>query len=191
MSYELRHGQSLSGNLQRICRKQIEQALAIADGADTSGSTPVHETRKCLKRARAALRLACTRLDAAFFREQNCALRKAGRFISEIRDAEVRLQTVRELERLGGRYQEVEAMLMMELQSFIAAFTEWQREVVPLLEKSHAAVERWPLSGFGSEECGRLVQRSYKRARRTLAHVQARRTAECFHELRSRAKMLC
>ena len=99
MGYELKHGQTLGDNLRRICRKQIEAAIAITTGEKKKVSdTPVHEMRKHLKKARAALRLVRKEIGHGLFREQDRCLRDVGRLTSEIRDAEVRLQTVRELQ---------------------------------------------------------------------------------------------
>jgi hypothetical protein len=50
MSYQLRQSQTLGDNLRWICRKQIEGAIAIAKGEKESRDTPVHETRKQLKK---------------------------------------------------------------------------------------------------------------------------------------------
>src|SRR5713226_8991093 len=92
MSYELKNAQTLGDNLRRICRKQIEAAIAVAAGEKKSSDTPVHEVRKHLKKARAALRLIRKEIGHGLFREQDRCLRNVGRLTSEIRDAEVRLQ---------------------------------------------------------------------------------------------------
>src|SRR3977135_1802896 len=133
MSYQLKHGQTLGDNVRRICRKQIEAAIAVTTGEKKSSDTPVHEVRKHLKKARAALRLVREEIGAGLFREQDRCLRDVGRLTSEIRDAEVRLQTVRELQgitqrRRRGAYPKLESMLMLELENFMAAFTEWQTQ---------------------------------------------------------------
>ena len=57
MSYQLKHRETLGENLRRICRQQIEWAIASAKGEKKPDDTPVHETRKHLKKTRAALRL--------------------------------------------------------------------------------------------------------------------------------------
>ena len=98
MRYQLRHGQNLGDNLRRICRKQIEAAIAITSGDKKTSDTPVHEMRKHLKKARAALRLVRKEIGRGLFREQNRCLRDVARLTSEIRDAEVRLQTVRQFQ---------------------------------------------------------------------------------------------
>src|ERR1700680_3252769 len=98
MSYQLRQEEKLGESLRRICCRQIEDAIAIAKGDDEPNDTPVHQTRKHLKKARAALRLVRKEIGRGLFRQQDHALRNAARLISDIRDAEVRLQTVRRLQ---------------------------------------------------------------------------------------------
>src|SRR5437879_7840395 len=195
MSYELRQGETLGENLRRICRKQIEGAIAIATGAQEPHDTPVHETRKHLKKARAALRLVRKEIGRGLFREQDHCLRDVGRLTSEIRDAEVRLQTVRQLQgithrRTRSRYSKLESMLTLELENFMAAFAEWQTQALPMLERAHASVDCWPLDQFGCKELRCAVQRSYKGARKALSKAEANQTTENFHRFRTQAKRL-
>jgi len=195
MSYELRNGETLGDNLTRICRKQIEGAIAVAKDEVKTDDTPVHEMRKHLKKARAALRLVRKEIGRGLFQEQNRCLRDVGRLTSDIRDAEVRLQTVRQLQEVTQRhgrsaYEKLEAMLTLELQSFMAAFAEWQTQAVPMLEQAVSAVDRWTLDQFNCKQLSRVVQASYKRARRALAEATASPSVENFHAFRTRAKTL-
>jgi CHAD domain-containing protein len=195
MSYELRQDQTLGENLRRICRKQIEGAIAIATGAQEPRDTPVHETRKHLKKARAALRLVRKEIGRGLFRQQDHRLRDVGRLISDIRDAEVRLQTVRQLQgithrRGRGAYSKLEAMLTLELENFIAAFAEWQKQAIPMLEEALAAIDCWPLDHFSCKQLCHAVQASYKCARKALADAKANPTTKNFHRFRTRAKVL-
>ena len=183
MSYELKHGQTLGDNLRRICRKQIEGAIAITTGEKKASDTPVHEMRKHLKKARAALRLVRKEIGHGLFREQDRCLRDVGRLTSEIRDAEVRLQTVRELQGITQRrrrvsYAKLEGMLMLELENFMAAFAEWQTQAVPMLERAHATIDCWPLDQFNCKQLRCAVQRTYKGARKALALAEATPTVE-------------
>src|ERR1700737_1944746 len=150
MSYELRRNETLGDNLRRICRKQIECALTIAKGEREPDDTPVHETRKHLKKARAILRLVRKEIGRGLFRKHDHCLRDVGRLISEIRDAEVRLQTVRELQSITRRqrrrnYQKLEEILMLDLENFIAAFAEWQGQAVQILERVRDEIDDWPV----------------------------------------------
>ena len=195
MSYELRQEETLGENLRRICRKQIECAIAIATGTQEPHDTPAHETRKHLKKARAALRLVRKEIGRGLFRQQDHCLRDVARMISEIRDAEVRLQTVRQLQGITHRrgraaYGKLEAMLTLELENFMAAFAEWQIQAVPMLEQAQATIDHWPLDHFNCKQLCRAVQASYKSARKALAAAKANRTTENFHRFRTRAKVL-
>src|SRR5437016_12205577 len=150
MSYQLKHGQTLGDNMRRICRKQIEAAIAITTGEKKASDTPVHEMRKHVKKARAALRLIRKEIGHGLFREQDRCLRDVGRLTSEIRDAEVRLQTVRELQgatqrRRRASYAKLEGMLMLELENFMAAYAECQTQAVPMVDRARADLECWPL----------------------------------------------
>jgi CHAD domain-containing protein len=195
MSYQLRQGESLGENLRRICRKQIEIAVAVAKGEKHCRETSVHETRKHLKKARAALRLVCKEIGRGFFKDADHCLRDVGRLVSEIRDAEVRLQTVRELQAIKQRrarnaYAKLETMMTLELENFLAAFAEWQAQALPLLEHILSATGSWPLDHFNSKQLRRAVQRTYKRARKALAEAKSDSSARNFHAFRIEAKTL-
>ena len=195
MSYELRHNETPGEGLRRICRKQIDCAIAIATGKKEAEDTPVHETRKHLKKARAALRLVRKEIGRGLFRQQDHCLRDVGRLISEIRDAEVRLQTVRQLQGITQRrgraaYRHLETMLMLELENFMAAFAEWQAQAIPMLEKARGTIDCWPLDQFNCKELCRAVQVTYKRGRDALAEAKGNPVAETFHQFRSEAKVL-
>src|SRR6266480_4266132 len=195
MSYQLKHGQTLGDNLRRICRKQIEGAIAITTGEKKTSDTPVHEVRKHLKKARAALRLVRKEIGHGLFREQDRCLRDVAKLTSEIRDAEVRLQTVRQLQgitqrRARGGYTKLAGMLNLELENFMAAFAEWQTQAVPMLERAHANVDSWPLDQFNCKQLRCAVQRTYKGARKALSSEEATPTAENFHAFRTKAKTL-
>jgi CHAD domain-containing protein len=195
MSYALKHGQALDDNLRRICRKQIEGAIAITTGEKKTNDTPVHEMRKHVKKSRAALRLVRKEIGRGLFRQQDHCLRDVGRLTSDIRDAEVRLQTVRQLQgitqrRGRGAYAKLEVMLTLELENFMAAFAEWQTQALPMLQRVHASVDCWPLDHFDCKQLRRAVQRSYKEARKALARAEASPTAENFHDFRTQAKRL-
>ena len=195
MSYQLRNGETLGDNLSRICCKQIEAAICVAKDEVKTDDTPVHEMRKHLKKARAALRLVRKEIGRGLFREQNRCLRDVGRLTSDIRDAEVRLQTVRQLQEASqrngrGAYEKLEAMLMLELENFMAAFAEWQKQAVPLLEQTGSAIDQWALNQFTCKQLRGAVQASYKQARKALAKATADPTTENFHAFRTKAKTL-
>jgi CHAD domain-containing protein len=195
MSYELRRDESLAEGLRRVCRKQVDLALAFARGEKETDDTPVHATRKHLKKARAALRLVEDEIGRGLFKKQDHCLRDVGRLISEVRDAEVRLQTVRQLQGLTQRqkhrkYRKFEQMLLLELDNFVAAFAGWHVQAIPMLEGLRDEIDGWPADQFDAAQLRRALQCSYKCGREALAAAKSKRTAECFHQFRSAAKQL-
>src|SRR5262249_458225 len=134
-------------------------------------------------------------IGRGLFRQQDHALRDVARLTSEIRDAEVRLQTVRELKEVThkrGRnsYGKLEGLLILELENFMAAFAGGQTQAVPLLEQEALAVDCWTLGQFNWKEVRCGVQTSYKQARRALTKATANPTTENFHAFRTKAKTL-
>ena len=97
MSYELRPDETIGDGIQRIICHQIEAAISASGAKQNGRGSPVHDTRRHLKKARAALHLAVGQVDRSVWRKVDRSLRKVGQLISEVRDAEVRLQTVRQL----------------------------------------------------------------------------------------------
>ena len=193
MSYQLQRNETPGEGVRRICRRQVELGLAIVAGEKETADTPVHETRKHLKKARAALRLVRREIGRGLFKRQDHCLRDVGRMISEIRDAEVRLETVRQLQKVTRRrqcYQNVEEILAHELENFVAAFAEWQSQAVPILERVRDDIDTWPVDQFDLIQVRRSIQGTYKRGRDALAAAKRVGSAESFHHFRKEAKQL-
>ena len=197
MSYQLRRNEALGESVRRLCRRQVELGLAIVTGNKEAEDTPVHETRKHLKKARAALRLVRQEIGRGLFKRQDHCLRNIGRMISEIRDAEVRLQTVRQLQDMKRRrrqrrqcYQKAEEILTRELENLVATFAEWQLRAAPILERVRDDIDTWPLDQFDLIQLRRSIQATYKRGRNALAAAKRAGSAESFHNFRKEAKQL-
>ena len=195
MSYQLRVGEKLGDGVRRVCRRQIELAIAVSRSQRTGDHSPVHETRKHLKRARAALRLLCGAVSREEFARMNKKLRRVADLISDIRDAEVRFQTMRHLGQLlriedDDIVQEAQAFLGLELESFLAAFSDWKEEAARRLKKVRSGMKDWPVDCLTCKQIGQTVQQTYKRGRKNLRKANATPTAENFHEFRKHAKEL-
>lgn len=195
MSYQLRRNQSLGANLRRICRKQVEGALEIVRGDREANDTPVHETRKHLKKARAALQMVSDEIGRPRFKKQDHCFRDIAKLVSDVRDAEVRLQTVRQLQEITRRtshqtFRKTEELLLAELEHFMAAFAGWQKQAAPQLEKLREEIEAWSIENLDCKIIRRAAQRAYKAARDALDCAKTKPTPENFHEFRSEAKPL-
>jgi CHAD domain-containing protein len=195
MSYQIRTGEELGAGIYRIYRRQIELACAASRSQRTQAHSPVHETRKHLKKARAALRLLSGAVSRDEFARTNKKLRRVADLISHIRDAEVRFQTMRQLsQRLrieeADIVQEAEAFLGLELESFLAAFSDWKEEAACRLKKVRRAMKDWPVDRLTRKQIRETVQQSYKRGRKALQKASKTPTAENFHDFRKHAKEL-
>jgi len=194
MSYELRQDETVGDGVQRIICRQIEAAICASSAKQNGKGSPVHETRKHLKKARAALRLAAGEMDRNVWKREDRCLRKVGRLISEVRDAEVRLQTVRQLREFArGKkrsFRETEELLAFELDSFLAAFSEWPEEAKQRLTQVLDRLRAWPLDDLRCKQLRKCVQKTYQRGRRALDAAVEKTSTENLHTFRKRAKEL-
>jgi CHAD domain-containing protein len=90
MGYKLKVTERIDKGIRRVIVEEIDEALEAL--AHPSRLPSIHEARKCLKRIRAALRLARGALGRGTFRRENDAFRDIGRRLSDVRDADVLVQ---------------------------------------------------------------------------------------------------
>jgi CHAD domain-containing protein len=194
MSYELRQDETVGDGVQRIICHQIEAAICASSAKQNGKGSPVHETRKHLKKARSALRLAAGEMDRGVWKREDRGLRKVGQLISEVRDAEVRLQTVRQLREFArGKkrsFRETEELLAFELDSFLAAFSEWPEEAKQRLTQALDRIRAWPLDDLNCKQLRKCVQKTYKRGRKALNVAIKKTSTKNLHTFRKRAKEL-
>jgi CHAD domain-containing protein len=195
MAYQLRTGEALGDGVRRICCRQIAKALKASRSQRRDDHSPVHQTRKNLKKARAALRLLEGVVRPKEFACAEKRLRDVARLLSDIRDAEVRFHTVQRLgELLHIESDEIlhsaEAFLGLELESFLAAFGDWQNEAERGLSTASAQVETWDLESLGGNHIRWTVQQTYRKARLRLHRAYKKPTNERYHDFRKAAKEL-
>src|SRR5690349_17850968 len=97
MGFRLKLREPLPDGLKRIFREQIESALELCRHPAKERGVTVHEVRKHLKKLRAAMRLAIPELGKDPYACEDRCVRKIGRLVSDLRDAQVRLQTLIQL----------------------------------------------------------------------------------------------
>jgi CHAD domain-containing protein len=194
MSYELRQDETLGDGIRRIVCHQVEGAIKASKAEQNGKGSPVHETRKHLKKARAALRLVSGEIDRDDWKRADRCLKKVGQLISEVRDAEVRLETVRELRDFtrGTKrgFQETEELLAFELDSFLAAFSEWPCEAEEQLCQTLDRIREWQLDDLSCKRLRRNVEKTYQRGRKALERAIKNTTTKRLHTFRKRAKEL-
>lgn len=195
MSFKIGQSEALGESIRKVACEEIEKAIKASGRARNGKGSPVHRTRKHLKKARAAMRLLTAELGRDCFKREDSRLRDVGRLISDIRDAEVRLETVRQLRKTaagprGRSFQETEELLAFELDSFLAAFSGWQEEATGQLQRAQNGILAWQLRELTSSDVCRTVRKSYREGRHALKRARKKESERRFHELRKRAKAL-
>jgi CHAD domain-containing protein len=194
MGFRLKLREPLPDGLKRVFREQIESALELCRHPARQRGITVHEVRKHLKKLRAAMCLAIPEVGKERHTREDRCVRKIGRLVSDLRDAQVRLQTLIQLrdETAKGAkdtpFPRIEELLSLERESFSAAFAGWQKQAIPQLERVEARLLKWPLEGLTWKQVCGAVGKIYKRGQRGLAKTIHEPEPERFHAWRKRVK---
>jgi CHAD domain-containing protein len=194
MGFRLTLRESLPDGLRRVFREQMESALELCRHPAKQGGVTVHEVRKNLKKLRAAMRLAIPEVGKNRHSREDRCVRKIGRLVSDLRDAQVRLQTLIQLRDDTAKgpedspFPRIEELLSLERESFSAAFAGWQKQAIPQLERVDARLLKWPLEGLTWKQICGAVGKIYKRGQRGLAKTIDDPEPENFHAWRKRVK---
>jgi CHAD domain-containing protein len=202
MSYRLRSGEGVAEGIRRIVAEELDDAIAgLRDGAGAPPQrrdTVIHETRKSLKKARSALRLARTDLKRATRRAETAAMRDAGRRLSGARDAQVMLDTLEELaHRLPAPpAEEVRALQATltgrrdELAARLAGDEGLLGDVAGELQAIRDRVARWALHDETPASAVEGVAIIHERGRAAMRAALRGGEDEDWHEWRKRVKDL-
>lgn len=163
--------------------KALDRALALLHRPRLSGRS-VHEIRREIKRARAALRLLREAAGKEAYARENAALRDAGRRLSAVRDARVVQETLERLAKRGsGSLRKRHALLLREAGEQRAALER------ALLE-SRKRSARWRLPRPAWPVLSRGLERIYRNGRKALREAEARASDRALHEARKQVKHL-
>jgi CHAD domain-containing protein len=196
MGFRLKLREPLPDGLKRVFREQMESALELCQHPAKQRGVTVHEVRKHLKKLRAAMRLAIPEVGKNRHSREDCCVRKIGRLVSDLRDAQVRLQTLIQLRDETAKKPEnspfphIEELLSLERESFSAAFAGWQKQAIPQLERVETRLLKWPLEDLTWKQVCGAVAKIYKRGQRGLAKTIDDPEPENFHAWRKRVKDL-
>ena len=176
----------------------IAVALARVDEPRVSDKG-IHEARKALKKARAALRLLRPGLEPAAYRAENALLRDAGRALAPLREARSLLDALRALrardraalppvavDRLIRQLREEKRRVSRDRQARLAAVGTCVR----LLRQSLARAEQPDFAAMGAKPLSKGMRRIYRKGRNALAAARSRPGPETLHEWRKQAKYL-
>jgi CHAD domain-containing protein len=182
---------------RRILRSQIGAALEHLQGPHVTDDQ-IHAARKCIKRARATLRLLRETLPKKTYRLENSALRDSARPLSAARDAKVLVDALDQLMKvdaasMNGQTEHFRRALVRERNTTrrrARSGAEGLGTSRDGLQATQARAGRWSLNGQDWSVLGEGLQRVYSRGRKLLETVQRDPTAESLHEWRKLAKYL-
>jgi hypothetical protein len=145
MGFRLKLREPLPDGLKRVFREQMESALELCRHPAKQRGVTVHEVRKHLKKLRAAMRLAIPEVGKNRHAREDCCVRKIGRLVSDLRDAQVRLQTLIQLRDETAKKPEnspfphIEELL--SLNGVFRRICSVAKQAVPHRERVNASVE--------------------------------------------------
>src|SRR5215470_2403509 len=194
MAFRLKLREPLPKGLKRVFCEQVDSALHRCQNPSKQRGVTVHEVRKHLKKLRAAMRLAIGAVGKNCHAEENRCVRDIGRLVSDLRDAQVRLQTFMQLRDRAAKksgkqpFPRTEELLLLERESFSAAFAGWQRKAIPQLENVKTRLMHWPLDDLNWKQICNAVCKIYRRGQRALVKTIGDPEPENFHAWRKRVK---
>ena len=201
MDLQFKQGESLAAGTQRILEMQLVAALEHLKAPPERRDEGIHECRKCLKYARALLRLVEAGMPKGAFRKWNVTLRDAARCISGLRDATAMLECLDRVaaESCPDGADRTPFLACRDALGQPAADSEKERvsadaaaEKAFLLISGKLTTPHDPALGRGRE--ARILRaglrRSYARGRRAMVRVRKTGDIGASHEWRKRAKDL-
>jgi CHAD domain-containing protein len=197
VSYAIRPSRSVGKELRRLLLEQADAGIGACAGADLDNAhEAVHEVRRCLKKARSALRLGRSALDADAFRRENSFLRDVGRSISQVRDAQAVVEAVEELaESFAGDATPVALAPALDavrrLRDGAAAPGELNRALAAAgdqLTEARGRLARLSFDGAGFSAIAPGLRRGYRDARKAMRRAGTEPGDEARHEWRKRVK---
>jgi CHAD domain-containing protein len=188
-AFRLKQGETTPHGVRRIARGRIDHAIdALADASEEG----VHDARKDMKKLRALLRLVRGEVGDKVFRREAGTFRDVARELSGVRDADVMLATLAELEErydaeVGPVRQALEAH---RLQTTGGGRQQAAQTAIAILTEARGRVDDWPLERDGFEALEDGLERSYRRGRRDWRAALNEPSTENLHEWRKRVKDL-
>lgn len=170
-------------SVQRALLRQVEEAAAGIDRSPTPAV--VHDTRKRIKRARAALALLRPALTEQTFADCDGQLRAAGRTLASMRDATVVARSEARMRKRAGL-----PVAAARARRPATVDPERAREAHAHLLAAADRLSRTRVIGGGWGRLGPGVRAVYRRGRRRRPEAAARPSTERLHAWRRHVKRL-
>src|SRR4051812_47882261 len=195
-SFRLVPGEPVPDEVRRVARERIDHAIEELRGnSESSRAQSVHEARKDMKKLRALLRLVRGEIGDEVYAHENACFRETAGQLSGVRDADVMILTLADLERrygdLPGAARKLRPALVAHRFRVAAGSTRPAvQTAIDTLAEARDRVDGWPLHTHGFEAFEEGLGRSYRRGRKAYHRAQELPTPENMHEWRKRVKDL-
>ncbi|MEB3210546.1 MAG: CHAD domain-containing protein [Leptolyngbyaceae bacterium] len=199
MSYRFNDQEMIPVGIKRITDEQIDSAIyKLTRSIRANRANAIHDARKHFKKLRALVRLVRDEVGHDAYKRENVCFRDAGRKLSDVRDAEVRVET---FDTLVAHYQEsIDPELFQGIRHVLVEAYEATRKSEGPSEQDIAAIvsdleaARTRIQSWGIQDDWHALQdslhRVYKRGYRDFADACENATPEQLHEWRKRVKYL-
>jgi CHAD domain-containing protein len=195
-SFRFDPGEPVPDGVRRVARGRIDHALdELRGNSHSTREESVHEARKDMKKLRALLRLVRGELGDRVYSAENACFRDTARELAGVRDADVMLVTLGDLEeRYGGLPGAANrlrpALVAHRFRASASSLKPAARTAVETLADARDRVADWPLETDGFEAFEDGLGRVYRKGRRSFRAAQKLPSAENVHEWRKRVKDL-
>ena len=195
-AFRLKRKESTPDGIRRVAHERTQDAVDRLRDPDADPVEAVHESRKDLKKLRAALKLVRPELGEAAYDRENSRYRAAGRELSDARDAQVRAETVDALAKRfaddppPGGWWTVRALIVGDGEVSEAELAAVRERVAAEVDRGDAAVDSWELDDAGFALLRRGLKRAYARGRKRYLQAREDPGDEALHEFRKRSKDL-
>jgi hypothetical protein len=197
VSFRLAPNRPVAGEVKRVIDKQLARAIALLHGPPCRRhDDAIHEARRHIKKARAALRLIGPPSGGPGELTMR-RLRMAHRMLAPIADGQAVVTVADSLVPRAGRRAAAALTTVHRVAADRAARIDRNAEldrllprVARILHHERARLRTWrvPVSGFHSLAPG--LETSVRRSRKAMQRVTRRPSAEGYHEWRCRVKDL-
>ncbi|MGP1384289.1 MAG: CHAD domain-containing protein [Thainema sp.] len=199
MSYRFKKQEAVPIGIKRIADEQIESSIhQLTRSIKANRDEAIHSARKHFKKLRALVRLLRDDVGHDAYKQENVCFRDAGRELSDVRDAQVRVET---LDDLLDHYQDtIKPKQFDQIRQVLVDAYETARksaapnkkeiaDIVSDLEAAQARIQAWGINDEWAALQGGL-HRVYKRGYQDFFQACEQPTSENLHEWRKRVKYL-
>ena len=197
MAYRLKIRKSVRREVKRVLINELQSTLMLLrDSSGARGGTSIHESRKHLKKARALMRLVKPAAGGAFYKRENAVLRKAAQLLSPIRDAHVRVQSLKSLvpedrsRRASPAIARIQRTMDAALDRELTADGRSRQQAAVHIELALRGVTSHSLRRLDRKSLVEGLRLRCRKARRALKAAQRVPSDINLHELRKRIKDL-